>query len=159
MKIAKDRVAYFHYTLRDQAQETLDSSQGEEPLGYIHGHDNLIPGLEQALEGKQAGDSFEVTVEPAEAYGQRDEGLVETIEREQFEGIDEIEVGMRFRTESNGADRIVTVTEIQGDEVTIDANHPLAGEKLTFDVEVTEVRPSTDAERQHGHVHDGDHHH
>jgi len=159
MKIQKDRVAYFHYTLRDQANEMLDSSQGEDPLGYIHGHENLIPGLEQALEGKQAGDTFQVTVEPDDAYGQRDEGLVETIEREQFEGVDEIEVGMRFRTESDDGDQIVTVTDINDEIITIDANHPLAAEKLTFEVEVTEVREATDAERQHGHVHDGDHHH
>lgn len=159
MNIGKDTAVFFHYELTDDDGETLDSSRESEPLGYLHGFGNIIGGLEEALEGKTAGDKFIVTLEPGQAYGERDEDLVETVSRSIFEGVDDIEVGMVLRAKSETGEDLVTVTEVAEDEVTLDANHPLAGERLTFDVEITDVRPATEEELSHGHVHAHGHHH
>lgn len=153
MKAEKDKAVFIHYTLKDDQGEVLDSSEGGTPLGYLHGHGQIIPGLEKELEGRQQGDEFEVTLETEEAYGQRDDALVSTVSSELFEGVDEVEVGMQFRADSDQGQRLVTVTEVEGEEVTIDANHPLAGERLHFQVEVEEVREATDEELAHGHIH------
>lgn len=160
MLIAQDKVVLIRYTLTNDAGETIDSSSGGDPLAYIHGQGNLIPGLEKALEGKQAGDKLNVKVGPAEGYGVRDDKLLQQVPKRQFGGAN-LQPGMQFHAQtSQGHARVVTVVRIQGDMVTVDGNHPLAGENLNFDVEVTEVRDATQEELEHGHVHGpGGHHH
>jgi FKBP-type peptidyl-prolyl cis-trans isomerase SlyD len=153
MQIAANCVAYIHYTLTDPSGSVLDSSSGGEPLAYLHGAGNIIPGLEQALEGKQAGDTLSVTVEPEQGYGVRDEALVQQVPRRAFQGVRDIKPGMRFHANTGHGDAQVIVTSIQGDMVTIDGNHALAGVTLTFAVEVTKVREATSEELMHGHVH------
>jgi FKBP-type peptidyl-prolyl cis-trans isomerase SlyD len=161
MNIAANCVAYIHYTLTNEAGAVLDSSSGGEPLAYLHGAGNLIPGLEQALEGKQAGEKFSVKVPPEQGYGVRDEALVQKIPRRAFQGVKDIKPGMRFNANTGGGGAAqVTVTQIQGDMITIDGNHALAGETLNFEVEITKVREATAEELMHGHVHGpGGHHH
>ncbi len=160
MQIAQDKVVLIHYTLRNDSGEVLDSSSGGDALAYLHGQGNIIPGLEKALEGKQAGYKLSVKVEPAEGYGQRDAQLVQQVPRRQFGGAN-VQPGMQFHAQtSQGQNRVVTVKSIVGDMVTVDGNHPLAGENLHFDVEVTDVRDATAEELEHGHVHGpGGHHH
>lgn len=152
MKIARERVALFHYTLKNDGGEILDSSEGEAPMAYLHGELNIVEGLENAMEGKEAGDKFEVTVEPAEAYGEYDESLVQPIPREQF-GDHPVEVGNQFHADTAIGPRVVTVIAVHDDQVVIDANHSLAGENLHFKVEIVEVREATKDELDHGHVH------
>lgn len=160
MEIANQRVVYIHYTLTNDAGEVLDSSRDAEPLAYLHGGGNIIPGLENALAGKSAGDKLVVKVAPAEGYGERNEQLVQNVPRRAFQGIKDIQPGMSFTAQGNGGPMRVVVTRVVGDMVTVDGNHPLAGENLTFDVEVTEVRTATEEELSHGHVHGaGGHHH
>jgi FKBP-type peptidyl-prolyl cis-trans isomerase SlyD len=159
MQVEKDKVVSIHYTLTDDNGKVIDSSQGREPLAYLHGNRNLIIGLENALEGKKVGDKFKVTIPPEEAYGERREELVSKVNRQDFQGVEEILPGMQFHASHNGQEYIVTVTKVEGDEVTIDANHQLAGENLTFEVEVVDIRESTDEERAHGHVHMDGHEH
>lgn len=160
MVIARDKVVLIHYTLTNDAGETVDSSAGREPLAYLHGQGNIIAGLEKALEGRQVGDKLSVRVEPAEGYGVRDESLVQQVPRRQFGGAN-VQPGMQFHAQTTqGHTRVVTVKRVQGDMVTVDGNHPLAGEALNFEVEVTEVRDATHEELEHGHVHGpGGHHH
>ena len=155
MQIQENTVVAFHYTLTNEAGQTIDSSrQREEPLNYLHGHGNIIPGLEKALVGKQAGDKLEVTVTPEEGYGERHEGLIQQVPTSAFEGAGgELKPGMQFQAQTEAGQRIFTITEVEGDQVTVDGNHPLAGETLNFDVEVTEVREASDEEKEHGHVH------
>lgn len=152
MKIARECVALFHYTLKNDGGEILDTSEGEAPMAYLHGEHNIVEGLENAMEGKEAGDKFEVTVEPAEAYGEYDESLVQPIPREQF-GDHPVEVGNQFHADTAIGPRIVTVIAVHDDQVVIDANHSLAGENLHFKVEIVEVREATREELDHGHVH------
>jgi FKBP-type peptidyl-prolyl cis-trans isomerase SlyD len=159
MQIASQKVITIDYTLRDEAGELLDSSVDDGPLSYLHGSGNIIPGLESALEGKSEGDSLKVVVAPENAYGERDESLVQTVPRDRFPDGD-IEVGMRFRAQANGGPRVLTVVAVNDSDVTIDANHPLAGRTLSFDVTVRNVRDASAEELAHGHVHgDDDHHH
>ncbi|MES0874809.1 FKBP-type peptidyl-prolyl cis-trans isomerase [Sinimarinibacterium thermocellulolyticum] len=153
MEIAQRRVAYIHYTLTNDAGVVLDSSRGAQPLAYLHGAGNIIAGLENALAGKQAGDKFTVRVEPAQAYGERDESLVQQVPRRAFAGISDIRPGMSFQAQSSRGPMRVVVTRVAGDMITVDGNHPLAGEALNFDVEVTEVREASAEELSHGHVH------
>ncbi|MDH4259441.1 MAG: peptidylprolyl isomerase [Gammaproteobacteria bacterium] len=160
MNVAPNKVICIHYTLRDDAGAVIDSSSGREPLAYLHGTGNLIPGLESALEGKATGETLEVTIAPEQAYGKRDERLVQIVARSKFGEISEIVPGMQVRTSGPGGSRIVTVTHVERDLVTIDANHPLAGKTLHFHVQITEVRQATRDELKHGHVHGpGGHHH
>lgn len=160
MNIAKDSVALFHYTLTNVKGEVLDSSSGGEPLAYLHGGGNIIPGLEKALEGKTAGDKLKVTVSPEEGYGQLDPSLVQQVPRRAFQGVANIQPGMSFNTQGPHGPTRVVVTKVLGDMVTIDGNHALAGETLNFEVEITEVRVATQEELDHGHVHGaGGHHH
>lgn len=159
MTVAKDKVVSIDYTLFDPKGEELDSSKGSGPLAYLHGADNIISGLEKALEGKTEGDKLRVTVAAAEAYGERDSALIVTVPKDRFEEDADIQVGMQFQAESEDGVRIVTVTSIGDDGVTIDANHPLAGVDLTFDVEVISVRDANPEELSHGHPHDGHSHH
>lgn len=160
MNISTNCVASFHYTLTDGSGKVLDSSQGQEPLSYLHGASNIIPGLESALEGKVAGDKLNVAVPAAEAYGLRNDDLVQELPSSMFSGIEKIEIGMEFHAETEHGLQVVTVTKVDGDQVTIDGNHPLAGIDLNFDVEITEVRAATEEELNHGHAHGaGGHHH
>lgn len=161
MQIAENKVVFIHYTLTNQAGEVLDSSHGRgEPLGYLHGHGNIIPGLENALAGKGAGDKLDVTVEPAEGYGDRHEQLVQQVPREAFQGVDELQPGMQFQADTGMGPRLFTITKVEDEQVTVDGNHPLAGETLSFAVEVTDVREASEEELEHGHVHgEGGHEH
>jgi len=153
MQVSAQKVVYIHYTLKNASGELLDKSAAGEPLAYVHGAGSIIPGLESALEGKTAGDAVNVEVAPEEGYGARDEALVQDVPRGAFQGVEHIEPGMRFQAESNQGARIITVTAVHEDVVTVDGNHPLAGETLVFDVEVDGVREATPEEVDHGHVH------
>ena len=160
MNVAPNKVVCIHYTLRDEAGAVLDSSSGRVPLAYLHGNGNLIPGLESTLDGKSAGDKLEVTIPPEQGYGVRDAGLVQILPRGKFAEIGEISPGMQFQMKGPRGARLVTVTNVERDFVTVDANHPLAGKTLHFQVEITEVREATREELKHGHVHGpGGHHH
>lgn len=153
MNIANNHVVSIHYTLTNDAGEVLDSSQGREPLKYLHGAGNIIPGLENALLDKTAGDELQVTVEPEEGYGVRRDELIQRVPREAFQGVDTIEVGMRFHAQTQGGTMVVTVTDVSDSEVTVDGNHELAGQRLHFAVKVEEVRAASQEEVDHGHVH------
>ncbi len=159
MKIAKNAVVTIEYTLTDQKGRILDSSKGHAPLSYIQGHGNIISGLENSLEGKIKGEQFKVSVPPKEAYGERIEGKEMKLPRSQFEGIDELEVGMQFHAKGKSGSQVVTVTAIEGDSVLVDTNHPLSGMTLNFDVSVVDVRAATTEELEHGHVHGPGGHH
>lgn len=153
MKITKNHAVSFDYEVRNSRSEVLDSSSHGGPMAYVHGYTSIIPGLEKALEGKVAGDELSVVVPPVEAYGLRDEKRMGKVDRSIFPEGTEIKPGMRFRaTSEHGADNVVVVG-IDGDTITVDANHPLAGETLTFNVTVRDVRPATPDEIAHGHVH------
>lgn len=155
MNISKNTVGTFHYTLTDNSGNILDTSSGRDPLSYIHGIGNLIPGMEEGLEGKTAGQKFSVKISPEKGYGNIEADRIQKVSRTQFEDQD-LQVGMRFRTQAG----ISTITHIENDTVTLDANHPLAGVELNFDVEITDVREATKDELAHGHVHGpGGHHH
>ena len=156
MKNTENPVVSIHYTLTNKAGDKLDSSIGAEPLSYLHGAGNIIPGLESALSDSSVGDKLTVTIEAADAYGERNEQQIQTVSKEMFQGIDNIEVGMQFQADSSSGPAIVTITKVEGDDITIDGNHPLAGEQLTFDVEVMDIRPATETEMEHGHIHGTD---
>lgn len=153
MQITKEKVAIIDYTLKNEAGEVLDSSQEREPLAYLHGASNIIPGLESALEGQAPGAEIEVTVPPEQAYGVRNEALKQEVARSQFEGVDDLQVGMQFRVPSNQGDMVIRVAEIEDDKVVVDGNHQLAGMTLHFEVKVKDVREATEEEKAHGHVH------
>ncbi|MFC3606638.1 FKBP-type peptidyl-prolyl cis-trans isomerase [Stutzerimonas tarimensis] len=161
MQIAAQKAVSIDYTLTNDAGEVIDSSAGGAPLAYLHGAGNIIPGLERALEGKSSGERVQVSVEPAEAYGEYSPELVATLNRAMFEGVDELEVGMQFHASApDGSMQIVTIRDLEGDDVIVDGNHPLAGQRLNFDVTVVEVRDANAEEIAHGHIHgEGGHHH
>ena len=160
MQIAERSVASFHYTLTNDAGDVLDSSEGREPLAYLHGGGNIVPGLEREMAGHVAGDRFNVDVAPEEGYGTYIDELVQVVPRKSFEGIADLAVGMQFQAQTGQGPIPVVITEIDGEEVTVDGNHPLAGETLHFAVEVVHVREASAEELQHGHVHGaGGHHH
>jgi FKBP-type peptidyl-prolyl cis-trans isomerase SlyD len=152
MRIAKNSVVSIEYTLTDAEGAVLDSSKGQLPLTYIHGNGNIVVGLEEALEGKEKGASLKVSVPPAKGYGERDTSLSQIVPREMFD-IEELEPGMRFHAEGEHGTHVVTVTAVDNDSVTVDANHPLAGQTLNFKVTVMDVRAATEQELAHGHVH------
>lgn len=154
MQVAKHKVVAIDYTLTDDDGQTIDTSEGAEPLSYLHGEGNIIPGLESALEGKSTGDQFQVSIPPADGYGERNDDLRQVVARSHFSDIDDLEVGLQFRVPTDGDDTIVvTVVEIGDDEVTIDGNHDLAGVSLNFDITVRDIRDATSEEIEHGHAH------
>ena len=156
MPIAHNDVVTIHYTLTDDDAKVIDSSAGNEPLAYLHGHGNIVPGLERELAGKNVGDRLKARIAPGDGYGEYDRTLVQKVPRRTLKGIAALRVGMRLQAGHNA----VTVTHIAGDMVTLDGNHPLAGQNLNFEVEVAGVRAATAEELAHGHVHgDGGHHH
>jgi FKBP-type peptidyl-prolyl cis-trans isomerase SlyD len=151
--IEKNRVVTLHYILRDEQGAVIDSSSGRVPLSYLHGKGNIIPGLEQALAGKTAGDKLDVTVAPEQGYGRRDDRLVQIVPRNRFGEVSDLKPGMQVRTSGPQGARFVTVVSVDRDFVTVDGNHPLAGRTLDFSVEIAEVRKATHEEVSHGHVH------
>jgi FKBP-type peptidyl-prolyl cis-trans isomerase SlyD len=159
MQIADNSVVSFEYTLKDDAGTVLDTSDGREPLTYLHGQGNIIPGLEKALAGKAAGDSLELTVGPEEGYGRRDEKMIRNIPVRKLSDKNPV-AGRRYRAQLEEGVAIVVVTSVKGDYAVVDANHPLADKTLHFSIKITEVRAATEEEIQHGHVHGaGGHHH
>jgi FKBP-type peptidyl-prolyl cis-trans isomerase SlyD len=152
MQIAQDTVVSLDYTLTNDDGEVLDTSRDAEPLDYIHGRGQIVPGLEKALAGRTTGDAFTVRLEPADAYGEHDPDLVQTASRNQFGGEDP-EVGLQVRAEGPDGDQVLTIVAVEGDVVTLDGNHPLAGVPLTFEIKVTGVRAATKQELAHGHAH------
>ena len=156
MQITKNKVAAIHYTLRDNEGNIIDTSDGRDPLNYLHGAGNLIAGMEEGLEGKSKGDKLQLKIEPAKGYGEKDPAMIQEVPRSAF-GDQDVRKGMKFSTNHGN---VVTVTEVGLESVTVDANHELAGVELNFDVEVMEVRNATNEEISHGHVHGpGGHHH
>lgn len=157
MKITNDSVVSFHFTLNVNGK-TVESSFGSEPLVYLHGHHGIVPGLEEALEQKQKGEKFNITLPPEKAYGPRNEKLVQKVPLNQFP--QDVKAGMQFQVDGPQGPMIITVTNVSGTEVTIDANPEMAGQTLNFDIEVMDVRTATQEELAHGHVHGpGGHHH
>ena len=159
--INNNQVVQFHYTLKDDEGNIIDQSPEGQPLAYLHGYQNIIPGLEAQLVGKAVGDKFTASVEPADAYGEFDDAAVQEVPRENFQGVDNIQAGLQFQSQTeDGHVMLVTVKDVQDDMVIVDANHPLAGKKLHFDVEIADIREATPEELQHGHAHGaGGHHH
>lgn len=153
MQIASRKVVTLDYTLTDDQGEVLDTSKDSQPLVYLHGTGGIVPGLESALEGKDEGASLKVTVAPADGYGERDDELVKSLPRDKFPSDEDIEVGMQFRAQSDDGPVVVTVVEVDDQNVTVDGNHPLAGMTLAFDVTVLSVRDATLEELTHGHAH------
>lgn len=154
MNIDNKKVVSFHYTLKNEQGEELESSREQEnPMIYLHGAGNIIPGLEKVMEGKAAGDQFEVTVEPAEAYGVRNEGAVQRVPAKHFGEGRRLKPGQLVVLNTQQGPRQVTVLKVGRFNIDVDANHPLAGQSLTFNVEVTDVRDATEEEVSHGHVH------
>lgn len=158
--IADQKVVSLNYTVKDNEGQVVDSSEGAAPLVYLHGQGNIIPGLEAALAGKAPGEEFDVTVEPADAYGEYNEEILQVVPRKSFEGVESIEAGMVFTAQAQNGPVQLTVTKVDGDDITVDPNHPLSGKILHFSGSVIEVREATEEELSHGHVHgEGGHQH
>ncbi len=153
MNIGPQCAVSFHYTLTDDAGAVVDSSRGGEPLAYLHGAGNIVPGLESALAGRAIGEQFRISIAPEQGYGARIEALVQRMPRSMFEGMPGPEIGMQFQAESNMGPVMVTVIEVDEDSVTLDGNHALAGATLHFEVEVVAVREASVEEVLHGHTH------
>ncbi len=153
MKIQKNTVVTFEYTLKDDNGNIIDSSKGRGPLKYLHGNGNLIPGLEKALEGKEKGNSFSVTIPPEEGYGFQDETLIQEVPKDLFDDSNGLEVGMQFQAQTEQGNYILTIKEIHSNTVVVDGNHPLAGKNLNFDITILDVRNATAEEVAHGHAH------
>lgn len=152
MEIADRRVATIHYTLTNDAGDVIDKSPEQAPLSYLHGAGNIVPGLEKALAGKQPGDTLKADLAPDEAYGPRHDGLVQTVPRTAFQGVDSVQPGMQFEARTERGPLLVTVTDVGEEQVTVDGNHPLAGQNLHFDVKVADVREATAEEQEQGRV-------
>jgi len=160
MQIIENSVVSFHYTLTDKDGKVIDSSNGNAPLTYMHGVGQIVPGLENALVGKTVGEKLDVNVSAAEGYGEHHDFMVQQVPREAFQGVDDIEPGMQFQAQTPQGGMTVTVTAVDETTVTVDGNHPLAGQDLFFAVEIMSVRAATEEEISHGHVHgEGGHQH
>ena len=161
MKVGKDKVVLMHYTLKNDAGDVIDSSDGADPLPFLQGHGNIIPGLESALEGSKVGDKLDVSIKPEEGYGERMKDAIQEIPSSALKGVDEVKVGMQLQSQDqDGNEFLVTVTKIEDDKITVDGNHPLAGETLHFSVSIESIRKAETEELSHGHVHaDGHQHH
>ncbi len=159
MKIEKDRVVRFHYSVAEQGQASLENSAGGEPLAILIGHGNIIPGLENAMEGHEAGDKFEVDVAATDAYGERRDNLTQRVPKKHFKD-KHLAPGMQVVLQTNFGQRAVTIQKVGMSVVDVDLNHPMAGKDLHFDIEIVEVREATAEELEHKHVHgQGGHHH
>lgn len=156
----KDKVVTFHYTLKNAEGEQMETSRDKQPMSYLHGANNIIVGLEKAMEGRAVKDEFSVTVEPEEAYGLRNEGHVQRIPLKRLKGIGKVSPGQVLNLQTNQGPVQVTVLRVGRFNVDVDANHPLAGQALTFDIEITDIRDASEEELTHRHVHGpGGHHH
>ena len=153
MIVENSKVVSFHYTLKSAAGEQLESSREKEPMSYLHGANNIIPGLEQAMEGRAVGDEFSVTVEPEDAYGVRNENNVQRVALKRLKGLGKISPGQVLNLQTQKGPVQVTVLKVGRFNVDVDGNHPLAGQQLTFDVEITAVRDASEEETKHGHAH------
>ncbi|MGY3039326.1 FKBP-type peptidyl-prolyl cis-trans isomerase SlyD [Rhodanobacter sp. TND4EL1] len=153
MQIAPNSVAAFHYTLTDDEGQVIDSSTGRDPLTYLHGKGQIVPGLEKQMEGRAVGDKFNVDVAPEEGYGVHQPELMQQVPREAFQGVEDIQPGMQFQGNGPEGQINVTVSKVENGIVFVDANHPLAGKTLHFAIEVADVRDATAEELEHGHVH------
>mgnify|MGYP002815097802 FL=1 len=161
MKVGKDKVVLMHYTLKNDAGDVIDSSDGADPLPFLQGHGNIIPGLESALEGSKVGDKLDVSIKPEEGYGERMKDAIQEIPSSALQGVDEVKVGMQLQSQDkDGNAFLVSVTKIEDDKITVDGNHPLAGQTLHFSVSIESIRKAEAEELSHGHVHaDGQHNH
>ncbi|AWX14047.1 peptidylprolyl isomerase [Mergibacter septicus] len=163
MKVAKNTVVGIAYQVRNQDGVLVDEAPANQPLEFLQGHNNLISGLEKALEGKEVGEKFEVRVQPEEGYGEYNENLVQRVQKDIFVGVDELVEGMRFIADTDAGPLPVIITKIEAEEVVVDGNHMLAGQELHFTVEVISIREATAEEIAHGHLHHaggcGCHHH
>lgn len=160
MQITENAVVSMHYTLKDEQGQELDSSIGQEPLVFLSGAQNIIDGLDKSLQGKTAGDKLEVSVAPEDGYGVIHEELIQKVPTENFQGVDDIQIGMQFMAQTPGGQQPVTVIGVEEDGVMLDGNHPLAGKILNFNVEIMDVREASAEELEHGHVHgEGGHQH
>ena len=153
MEIKKNSAVTLNYSLKNEEGTLLDTSEGREPLTYLHGVGGLIPGLESELEGKQASDKLQVVVSPENGYGKRQEELKQVVPKDGFQGDEEMVVGMQVQLDTEQGPMVAMITDINENEVTLDMNHPLADMELHFDVEIVEVRDASDDEISHGHVH------
>ncbi len=154
MQITDKMIVSIHYTLTNNNGDVIDTSKDDAPLSYLHGAGNIVPGLEAALLGKTVGESLQVTVQPEDAYGERQDEMIQTVPREMFQGVEDIQPGMQFQADApDGSVQMIVVSAVADDEITVDANHPLAGEILNFDVSIEAVREPTAEELDHGHVH------
>ena len=160
MQIANNTAVTIHYTLTNDVGEEIDTTKDGEPMVYLHGCGNIIAGLEKVLHNKNVGDKVKARIEPIDAYGEFNDDMIQVVSREMFDGIDKVEVGMQFHAAVNSGSGIITVIKVDGDDITIDGNHPMAGQALNFDVEIVAVRIATKDELAHGHIHGkGGHHH
>lgn len=152
MQIAQNKVCSFNYTLKDDSGKVIDTSDGRAPLEYVHGSGGIIPGLESAMEGKKEGDAFQVVIQAADAYGEKKPEMIQAVPRTNFGGIPKIEVGMQFQARTPHGMHVVTVVGVDDENVTVDGNHPLAGQTLHFDIAIVGVREAQPHELEHGHV-------
>lgn len=159
MKVTNNSVVSLDYTLKNNNGEILDSSNGRDPLVYLHGVGALIPGLENEINGMEKGQTKVVIVSPEHGYGHRSDDLLHVVPKSGFQGDEEMQVGMQVQLETEQGPAIASISNIDGDNVTLDMNHPLAGETLTFDISIADVRPATEDEIAHGHVHGPHGHH
>jgi FKBP-type peptidyl-prolyl cis-trans isomerase SlyD len=154
MTISDNTVVSINYTLKDDEGTVLDTSENRDPLSFVYGAGSIIPGLEKALAGKTEGDSLEVVVQPAEAYGEYNDELVFAVGKDRFQDATGLEIGSQVQAQTaDGSVQVLTVKDVQDEQITLDANHPLAGQTLHFAVEVAVVRDATPQEVEHGHVH------
>jgi FKBP-type peptidyl-prolyl cis-trans isomerase SlyD len=160
MTIAENSVVTLNYTLKDSEGRMLDTSEGREPLVYLHGVGALIPGLENELKGKEKGAKVEAVIQPEDAYGKRSEELLKVFPKSGFQGDEEIQIGMRVELHTEHGPQLAVVAKVEGEEITLDLNHPLADLVLHFNVEIVDVREASKEEIDHGHVHgEGGHQH
>ena len=153
MIVEKDKAVSFHYTLKNADGEQMESSREKDPMSYLHGANNIIPGLEKAIEGHAVNDEFSVTLEPEDAYGVRNENNVQRVPLKRLKGVGKVSVGQMLTLETNKGQVQVTVLKVGRFNIDVDGNHPLAGKQLTFDVEITDIRDATEEELEHRHVH------
>jgi len=153
MQVAENRVVSIEYKLTNGEGQVLDESEGRGPLTYLHGRGNLIPGMEEQLEGKEPEQQVQFDIPPEKAYGERQDELVQAVPKDRFPDDVDVKPGMQFQAQTESGSQLVHVVDVGEQDVTVDANHPLAGETLHFDVKVVEVREASDEEIEHGHVH------
>ena len=160
MNIEKDKVVTFHYRLSDDKGNEIENSQAQEPLSILYGHGNIIPGLEQQMEGHAVGDKFDAVVAAKDAYGERRDDFVQRVPKKYFRDSEHLQPGMHTVLNTKDGQRSVTVVKVGSSVIDVDLNHPLAGKSLRFGVEITDIRDATEEELEHGHVHGpGGHHH